>query len=569
MNYRRNFFRHAIAGSTAGISIALSASPISGKELQVGTSQRTLFDAVIDFFCDNSGASNTTNQIKAFYDACIASGTIGFIPAGIYLITEGVLAFDTNFQDKPWPSIYTAGHQLVIFKFAGASDLPLLTWSNGQANSDVGKYWIGGGHGGVSFQGANRIGFSQSHAICLVGVWGFHFGWLRGNQLQGDLVNLPRQRYGQNNPDPYACSFLEFEGLETNYCSGKAVRNNNSLGLTHCRVKRLRATNGTDGVWFGYGSAVEIDAVSIGSCGGWAFDDASYLNESDGPSSRFYIRYAELDNVQFGFRLNRLSMFDLNGIRFVHRFNVDQNKTKCYWPKISFDISGGKRSSVSIGKISCIHRLEKGGVKSDFGVFLTGNNSPNFSNCQIDQTISDQFNFGFSDHELFSQIDQSSHNSLTNAGRKIYDSNERIAFVFIGSISHTSIGFKDFGKNNSKINFKKIITTNSKRATELYDSIQSIFTSPHLGMYQIDVNIPMQLPTGTLVRIGISNSNTLLATSKEVARSGEIQDFQLRQILKLNYGEKIFVVAEQKSLTDVYPVVSFSQDEIRFSVVSL
>lgn len=569
MDDRRKFLKRTVAMGTACVVTSPTASGRVFQGQQKNALQGRMLDAVVDFGCDNSGVSNTTSKLKAFYDACIVSGTSGYIPAGIYLITEGKLVFETSFQEKPWPNIFTAGHQFVSFKFAGVVDAPLLTWSNGLANSTVGKYWVGGGHGGVSFLGANNLAFSQSHAISLTGVWGFNFGWLRGAELRGDLVHLPSRRYEKNNPDPYACSFLEFEGLEANHCLGKVVGNYNSLGLAHWSIKRLRATNAINGVWLGYGSGVEIAAVSIGSCAGWAFDDASYLNESDGPSLRFYIRYAELDNVQFGFRLNRLTMFDLNGVRFVHRHNFGANRDEGYWPRVAFDIAGGKRASVAEGRIDCVHRLESGGSKSALGVFLSGNNCQNFSNCQVEQIVLDQFDFDLADDELYSNIHSSSMMQLTNAGRVIYDMTERVVVVARGGVGKSVVRFGGFGTLNSKISFPKINTVNAFQAARCYDSVESVFTVPYLGMYQIDVNIPMKLPVGARVRIGIATADKVLSNTVETSHSNEIQHYRLRDILQLKQGVKIFVVAEQNAFPDAKPVVWLSQDEISFSIVAL
>ena len=116
------------------------------------------YDAVVDFGCDNTGATNTTTKLKAFYDACIATGHQGFIPAGTYKVTPGILKFYNGAVATVWPEITTAGRTAVIYSVDTATnvDAPILEWTSVVTNGDHGAtwvvngYWYGGCHGGIT-----------------------------------------------------------------------------------------------------------------------------------------------------------------------------------------------------------------------------------------------------------------------------------------------------------------------------------------------------------------------------------------------------------------------------------
>src|SRR5207253_2769477 len=80
---------------------------------------------------------------------------------------------------------------------------------------------------------------ANRHGISLIGVWGTHFGWMRGNNLRGDLINLPTKLYRGTNPDPYAVTFCQFDGVEANFC-GFAFNNQNYLGFNGSIIDSLR-----------------------------------------------------------------------------------------------------------------------------------------------------------------------------------------------------------------------------------------------------------------------------------------------------------------------------------------
>ena len=348
-------------------------------------------NAVNDFGCDNTGASNTTTTLLAFYNACITTGKKGHIPKGTYKVTTGVLVFDHGFVDTPWPAITTAGHANVTYQVdaATATNAPVLTWKNGTANSASGKYWRGGSHGGITISDNTGATALLRSGISLTGTWGIRFGWMRMNDVRGDGITLPQNLYLGSNPDPYANSFTHFDAIEVNRAAGYTVQNLNWLGMDSWEVDRVRSVECVLGVWYGIGSGCRINDFSVASCQGWAFDDGTYVAATGGAPQRNTIHVAEFDNVNNGIRLNRSSQTRFTQVRFVHRFQTTPNATALYWPRTAISLGGGASDNCTGVYIQCVHRIEAGGVLANLGVLSTGNSSGNLSDIDLDHEYLD------------------------------------------------------------------------------------------------------------------------------------------------------------------------------------
>ncbi len=396
------------------------------------------------FGTKGDGVTNDSSKLLAFFNYCIESGNGGYISAGTYLITPGVLVFDNGFVNTPWPQIETDGSFFVIFKVdpATAVDAPIITFSNGVAPGPAGRYWNGGSLGGINFVDATGAVAPNRHAISHLGMWGTKFGWMVGTNLRGDLFHIPQALYAGANPDPYAVTGCEYDGVEAVRCKGLPFNNLNYVGFNGCHIRYLRAVECEGGVFYGTGAANVIDSISSGSCKGWAIDDGLTFNATGGASTRFTLGSAEFDDIENGIRLNRTTDFVIgaSAIRFNHRYNFSSlNPSGGYWPRVVIDLAGGTSPTVRSGTINVINRIQAGGAKTDMGVFTKGNSSGGIVNVRINQNILDNAGFGFVDSDLYTGFTNSAAALISLDGKIILDDLVKTVGVFRGSAAGTAL----------------------------------------------------------------------------------------------------------------------------------
>ena len=499
----------------------------------------------LDYGVDPTGATNSTSAMKAFFDACIAQERGGNIPAGTYLITAGQLVFDNGFTDKNWPQITTNGYESVVFKRADATDEPMITLSNGTATSAAGNYWNGGCIGGITFDQNNKVTGSNQHSISLSGVYGIKFGWMRTNNAGGSCIYVPTKLFSGNNPDPYAISFCEFDGIEANRCLRYGLENQNWVGLTACTISALRVIECTLGGWYGLGAGNVCDIASMGSVGGWAFDDGTATANTGGSPSRITINIAELDDVQNGFRLNRMTQLAANQIRFVCRYNFGPlNPSGGYWPRTGISIAGGTlASSCADISISAIWRIEAGGTKPDVGVF-TNMHGIASNSIFINNRVLDNASFGFANTDLFTGVTTSSVTVITNAGATIFDSFIK-PYVLVRSATTETVPNAGYGTAAAKIVFA---TELSDRGNN-YSSTDSWFTVPYGGLYRVNGRIALNIASGVLVRLGFATDTAgvigtvLNRNAYQVTANPET--YEINGVVSLVQGARLFLMAQQ------------------------
>lgn len=505
--------------------------------------------SVDDFGVDRTGVTNTTTTLKAFYDHCVSSGRRGHVLSGTYKVTTGVLAFDTPFVDAAWPDISTDGHQAVTYSVdaATATNAPILALTNGTATSAAGKYWRGGSHGGVTFTDATGAVAAGRHGIALRGVWGTRFGRLVGNDLRGSLVSITQSLYTGNNPDPYAVTACMFEAVEANRCERYAIENQNWVGMNGCGVGFLRAVSCVQGGWFGLGAGNWCDVASIGSVGGWAFDDGTNVANTGGSPSRFRLKIAELDDVQNGIRINKLTLSDFEQIRFNHRYNFTAlNPSGGYWPRKAIDINGGASPGSKGIRINATHRVEAGGAKGDMGAFVDFN-SIAANDITIAQNIADNAGFGFADNELYTNLNVNSVVFLTRDGVTIADRRSYSALLARGD-GTTAIGNTGWATATAKILLP----------SEVYDIggnyASSQYTVPYPGLYRFLFRFALNTAAaGTRVRLGIMQNRsaalTVVAAQTQWSVAADVQTYEIGGTLDLAAGDIIYPIADQNTAT--------------------
>ena len=540
------------------------------------TTNRATRDAVHDFAVDNTGRSNCTAALLNFYNACIADGRPGHIPAGIYKITPGILKFNNGGEARVWPEITTDGYFAV--KFIGDAstnfDAPFFEWTSVKSNGNHGSswpsnaYWYGGCHGGFSITDSSGQVAPDRNGVNLTATWAIKFGYIAGNNLPGSTVYCPLNTINNSNPDPFATSFTRFEGIEGNYNKGFVVNNRNGVGCDSWSVDVVRGVQCESGVWLGIGQGCEINKFSVGSCAGWAFDDGTQPGST--VCNRLVVRMAEFDDVQYGIRLNKSSEFVFDQIRFIHRYKFSPlNTTELYWPRVCIDLSAGKFANVHNGKFTnIINRLESnhsGATLSTLGKFLDCHNSGNVSNVEINVDYADNGNLKVKDSWLIENAHIAWGSMTLKLSRKshvLYDSLDKGMSFAVGS-SLTTVPCREFGKSAILFEFQSAPTYSSP-----FNLSSGVFTAPREGMYLVSAALPMTLPIGTRVRIGVysSASKSVELLACQYSQSSFPQTYTLSGAVKLAAGSTMFLTADQTTTSDVHCVVQSNSNEVRFVV---
>ena len=566
--------------STSGASLVGYIAPGTGTGT-VPTTAAAKFgealDAINDFGADNTGATNTTAALLAFYNACIVSGKKGRIRAGTYKITPGVLKFNSGgLIDKAWPDIETDGNLAVIYLVDSATnvDTPILEITTVATNGIQGSYtytfWKGGSHGGFSITdntghvAPNRVGLQ------LTGLWYTKFGLITGNNLRSDLIRLPLNAVAGPNPDPFSCAFINIEGLSTFRCQGWTMNNLNGVGLDSWEVGSVSSVYGVAGVWFGIGQGCKLYQFSVSGSSGWCFDDGTQSGSTGG--NRLTIDVAELDNPQYGIRINKLADFELKQLRINHRYNFSPlNSSGKYWPLVCLDITGGSSPNVNRGYIDVFNRIESGSTLANLGKFLDCHNSSNVFDLTISADYADNGGLGVTDSWLTAATNTSTSMSVTLERRTkaLIDTSIRDVSSGIGSAATTLIANTGWGTSAAKVSFG-VAQTNPSLGTQ-YNLATGTYTAPKSGLYLVSTSIPLTCAVGTRVRIGFLTTaqGTQNAITQYQVNAGN-QTYINTGAVFLNAGDSVYVVADQNTASNPLATTPQSNaDECRFVVVPL
>lgn len=503
----------------------------------------TVLNAKLDFGCTGDGVTDDTDEMLAFFTACIANNRPGFIPAGTYVIKEGYLYFDNNFVDTPWPCIDTAGHLAVTFKAAGFANAPFISLVNGNATSGVGKYWRGGRLGGITFLDATGAAASNRHAIKLRGVWGTDFGWIKGTNIRGDLVHIEAALFGGTNPDPYAVSVCRFDGLEANFCVGTALNNQNYVGFTGNVLNVVRAIQCANGI-IGLGGNNEYHILSMANISpGWCIDDRT--TNTGGLSNRNWIGPSEFDNCENGLRLIFTRECEFWGLRFVHRFQTTPNAAANYWPRAAVDLASAGAPNLTMNRIRVWHRVEAGGVRANLGTFVDAHSNANLTNFDIDQTISDNGALGIVDADLTTGMNANTAMVVRRDNRPIFDSRSKVAALVTSNTAQT-VPNAGYGTTAAKM----VMVAERYDKDGNYDLANSRYTVPYDGLYEVHALFHINVAGGTRVRHGVwyDRAGLLAALEKTSwAQGGGVEAFELHGLVDLVKGDVVYVLFDQNT----------------------
>lgn len=448
------------------------------------------------FGCDATGAANCTAQLKKFYEACIA-GVAGHIGAGVYLIDRGQLSFSNGGSDKAFPSITTDGYKSVMFRAANDADSPLLSFDNGVMTTDFGRFWMGGEHGGVLFDQSTRATKTgNQHGLQLHGVKGTQFGFMSGYQLGGATVAHPYKVVGGINPDPYSLTFVSFYGIEGIQCNW-SFYNGNQIGFNASRIGNIYCISNRVGGWHGIGLGNVVDGFSASDCFGWAIDDGSIADPAS-TGGKLTLGWGEIDNCQYGLRLQKGTKFDYAALRIVYRKQFSANTLAIWWPIAGIDLAPSAGASLDGIKMNTIHRIDSYGSPSavGFGNMIKTNNAQ-IAGVDIDALVQNNAGITITDAMFVDNVNANSEIVITKNGKKFADTRAGIMFKARGD-GTTQINDAGFGAAGV-INFP----------VEVFDKYgcytSPAFVAPYTGLFFFHVRFALTTPAAnTLVRFGFS-----------------------------------------------------------------
>lgn len=496
----------------------------------------------LDYGVDPTGAANSTAAMKAFFDACIADEHPGNIPAGTYLVTAGVLAFDNGHVDTPWPIITTDGYEAVVFKRADATDAPMISITNGTAVSNVGEFWQGGSLGGITFDQNGKAKAANQHGLLLLGIVATEFGHMKMNNGGGSCICIPEKLFAGTNPDPYNVGGCVFNAAEANFCDGYAFFNNNGVGLTTCTITYIRAIENVGGAFFGFGTGNTVALISAGSCSGWALGNRT---DSVGSAQRFTLDTAEFDDMQYGIDMRRVSnsVFGVSAVRFVHRYNFGPlNPSGGYWPKIAAQVS---TNVVAMNSLRIIDRIEAGGAKVDLGQFFDfGNGGGNTVDIQIQRQIIDNASFGFTVSDYYTNFNSNAKVRYTdNTGAPVIDTLKKTASI---GRAPTTFAVPNGGYTTAPNTVQ--YSTELFDPSNSYDATTWTYTCRSPGVYRIAARIVLAVAINTRVRIAILSTGGAILTARFFyATTANAQCYGIDYEANLLAGAIININADQNS----------------------
>lgn len=506
-----------VTGNSSGVFSSFAASNgssligflQSGAGADPRTVQAKLRDMVsaADFGAIGNGIANDTVPLKNFFAACMA-GKRGYLGAGTYMVDEGEIVIQPiSNVDTPGFYVETAGYSATILKGRGTTQAPLITIQNLTQTSGAGKFIKGGYLGDIGFDGSSQPGgWSNSHALSLRGLDGWEFGYIYAVSLKGDLLHIPQNLYGGNNPDPYHVAFCTFRGLQSNFGNGWVLNNDNFVGFTSNEVFNVACYGTVSGAGAirSCGAGNIYKKISVGTCWGWAIE--VYNGSAGGRMSREEFQIAELDDPEYGIYVYNGDQAIFDQIRIVHRYHAGVG----YWPRESLRLSDASNPALSNTTFDITHRIEAGGVIGDLGGFLRCQDSNAITGCEVIYRIVDNAGFGITNATLLAGAtinnlaDIRVLSSIQGDRTVIYDSQAKpVAFVTLNaSATIPSGGFATISN--------KISTTG-----EVYDrrnnfnTSTSSYTVPVTGLYIFSCSVSVSgVASGTLFRFGLFNETT-------------------------------------------------------------
>lgn len=502
-------------------------------------------DAVGDFGCDPTGATDSTAKMIAFFVTALATGRESMIPAGRFLIDPGALDFSSGWIDKAFPHIRTAGYGATTFVVRSDIDKPMIRINNGTATSATYRLWQGGSLGGIKIEDPFTSSTATNrHGLSIYGFKGTVFGYFMIDRPNGDGLHFERKLFGGTNPDPYNVAFCDFEGVECKGAKGWGINHDNAVGVTHCRFQNIRVYDGVTGGIRGIGVSSLYSRISIGNQRG----DAFAIPFDTLVGGRTTIQYVEMDNCERGYDIETIQGLDVIESRIVHRYQTAPNTLPVYWPTTSFNISKTARN-VSALNIKSFHRTEAGGPLSAIGTFYNFNNSTNIRAAAIDVELTDNGALGVTNAQLVTGLNGNSLDVVVKSLGKRIASTESTRGINLRGTTSVMVGVTGFASETAKI----ILPTEIQDTGNNYDPTTGYYTVPYTATYTFDIQLVMAVPVGTRVRLGISSVVTPGGSASYrkgrpmYSTNAAVQAYTLSGEIRLTAGDLVFIVCDQNS----------------------
>ncbi len=500
-----------------------------------------------DFGVTYDGVTNDTTALFNFYTYLIANPQVyGYHGGGTCLVTPGVLAFDTAFTNKSFPTVFTPGHNQLTFKTASSVDAPLLSFTNGTANSPAFSGWIGGYHGGITFQDLTGDTAANRHGLMLRGLRDTQFGYIASASLPGDTIRLEQKLYTGNNPDPYNVASCLFFGVEGASNKGMVFNNDNYVGFVENYIHNIVGILNIGGVFRGYGAGNTVGMISSGDNKGWTMDD----DDGVGASAHSFrlLNSIELDNNENGIRIRGLSNYYIAPVRVKQRFNVSPNVSDGYWPKKAFSL-GATINAVPPntfgGETNLVFQPQTGGTRADLVGKCVDFNSAggNIENARIQAHVTDDGGLGVLDTDLYANFNANSKASLKRADKVILSTLRTPTVALAAPVSSTVLN-NGYGTNTALITCSVVLSdsyacTASSKATIVV-----------AGAYRMSATLMMALPTGTRVRMGLFTNDGANALIEGIVYSGSAsanQSYTITGTAVLAVGDVVGLHADQNN----------------------
>jgi hypothetical protein len=302
----------------------------------------------------------------------------------------------------------------------------------------------------------------------------------------------------------------------------------------------------------------------MGACRGWAVDDGSQ-DASVAPAT-FLLETAELDDVEYGIRLNHIHDVRIARARIIHRLNYSGRRDGMY-PRTALSLGGGAEPRVTDARIDIQYRFDSGWREDLATLIDLHDNAGTLVNVRIDLAMG-EISRGAGEAPVISNAGSANVLRVRRNGRTVVDTlPRRLAGAAAAGAAGLAVPNGGLGTRASILAFE------NKRfdSSGDYDSARHAFVVPFAGRLWVTIVLPLELPVGTAVRLGVlleRGGRLFVPTTRRFAHAtAGICHYQLTQILDVAKDDLIYAAADQNGPQPVDTKAIFSMDECIFQAM--
>lgn len=543
------------SGTSGSASIGHIGSETGSVAITVQSKLRAQLFAKEDFGATGDGATDDTNALKAFYDACILTGKVGYIGPGTYQVTAGILKFDNLQVQKSFPTILTAGAPFTKFRVISNAAASVIEFTNGAAAQGTTNFWEGGYHGGIEFVNTfNAFPTSLRGAISLSGVRGTRFGPMRGIGWSWGLLYIAADATAGSQVSK-AVTGCHFEGLHIlqglTIPSSHCILNSNFSALRSCVFEDIRADDipTAAAVISGIGQSNVVRFLSVKNHAGFAIHggrDGSNSTQLGGGG--LVVQNALLDNVKRCFQFPGQRNITIQQCRIIFRRESGLNTATTFWPDQIIASQDGAFSPILLDvELNASLEIPLTTGTSGFSSALMGGMvGADRVTCRY--TIEDVNNQTVTDAQLSSGA--SAGTRVKRDGFFLKNAFPPAVYWHAGkqsaAVNVKNTGFLTSGNN---LIFNSVIANTNN----VYDSTTGRVTVPTTGTYALFAKVQQILTAGNRCRSAFVNAalTVYLRTEQTQVTSAVTQSYTLHGLVNLTAGDTILLNMDQNSGADV------------------